>query len=577
MDPFPSALLCYEKMRLPLSPSLLLTRLRRDVAGNIAIMAAFAVIPLLAMIGGAIDTSRTYMAYTRLQQACDAGALAGRKAMSNVTRLTDAEKAKATEFFRFNFPAGTYSAEQINAVYDKGANGVVVGRASLSMPTTLMRMFGFGAIPVSTTCQAELNIPNTDVMFVLDVTGSMDLTPGGLPTSDETQSRIYGLKQAVKDFYAALGPGPASGAGRIRYGFVPYSSNVNVGRIVYGLSPSYIAGGSGTESVKYPSRSGEIRRRSCNGGTCDYVFWNPYVATLEVSQWVKTTGKIANPAYWTGSPYGWNDGAPASFAWDGCIREASTVQTIGATSSLDAPGTAYDLQIDLKPNSKATRWKPALTEALATGVYSYDRGTDTYRLYRGATCPREASALAQYVSDYNSTSKSSASFNAYVDSLDAGGQTYHDLGLMWGARFLSPDGIFSATNSDAVAPGGFQVSRHIVFMTDGKLQPTSYLPDAWGVNNLMDKVQADNAVAPPTASDDDVYQSHLRRTQIVCNEMKKRGFIIWIVGFGTEGLSQELKECATDPDHWSVATDTTALRRSFAKIAQTIGGLRLSS
>jgi hypothetical protein len=84
-------------------------------------------------------------------------------------------------------------------------------------------------------------------------------------------------------------------------------------------------------------------------------------------------------------------------------------------------------------------------------------------------------------------------------------------------------------------------------------------------------------VAPATASDDDVYQSHLRRTQIVCNEMKKRGFIIWIVGFGTEGLSQELKECATDPDHWSIATDTTALRRSFAKIAQTIGGLRLSS
>jgi len=563
-------------MRVPLSLSRTLPRLFRNVAGNVAIMAAFAVIPLLAMIGGAIDTSRTYMAYTRLQQACDAGALAGRKAMSNVTRLTDAEKAKATEFFRFNFPTGTYSAEQINAVYDKGANGVVVGRASLSMPTTLMRIFGFGAIPVSTTCQAELNIPNTDVMFVLDVTGSMDLTPSGQITNDDTQSRIYGLKQAVKDFYAALGPGPASGPGRIRYGFMPYSSNVNVGRIVYGLSPAYIAGGSGTEYVKYPSRSGEYVRRSCDYG-CDYVDWSPTVFTLDVSQWVRSTNRVANPAYWTGNPTGQNDGAPSSFAWDGCIREASTLQTIGASSSLDAPATAYDLQIDLKPNSKATRWKPALSEALATKMTYYDRTTRSWRLYRGAVCPQAASALAQYTSDYNSTTKTSTAFNAYVDTLDAGGQTYHDLGLMWGARFLSPTGIFSATNSDAVAPGGFQVSRHIVFMTDGKLQPTSYLADAWGINNLMDKVQADNAVAPATASDDDVYQSHLRRTQIVCNEMKKRGFIIWIVGFGTEGLSQELKECATDPDHWSIATDTTALRRSFAKIAQTIGGLRLSS
>lgn len=164
---------------MPFTLSRVLPRLLRNVAGNVAIMAVFALIPLLAMIGGAIDSSRTYMAFTRLQQACDAGALAGRKAMSNVTRLTDTEKAKASEFFRFNFPTGTYAAEQINAVYEKGADGVVVGRASLSMPTTLMRMFGFGSIPVSTTCQAELNIPNTDVMFVLDTTGSMSSTPSG--------------------------------------------------------------------------------------------------------------------------------------------------------------------------------------------------------------------------------------------------------------------------------------------------------------------------------------------------------------------------------------------------------------
>ena len=219
-------------------------RLRRlsgfatESRGNVAIMAAFVIIPLLAMIGGAVDAGRTYMAYTRLQQACDAGALAGRKAMTNVTRLTDSERSKANEFFTFNFPAGTYSATQISAVYDKGADGVVVGRASLTMPMTLMKIFGFEAIPLKANCQAELFIPNTDVMFVLDVTGSMAWKPDGTTTTDDTQRRIYGLKQAVKDFYTSLGPGPATGAGRIRYGFVPYNSNVNVGRILYGLNPS---------------------------------------------------------------------------------------------------------------------------------------------------------------------------------------------------------------------------------------------------------------------------------------------------------------------------------------------------
>ena len=561
---------------MPFILSRSLSRLLRDASGNVAIMAAFAVIPLLAMVGGAVDTSRTYMAYTRLQQACDAGALAGRKAMSNVTQLTDAEKEKAGEFFRFNFPAGTYSAEQVNAVYEKGANGVVVGRASLSMPTTLMRMFGFRSIPVSTTCQAELNIPNTDIMFVLDVTASMGETPAGGTANSSNPSKLDGLKQAVKDFYAALGPGAATGPGRIRYGFMPYSSNVNVGRKVYALSASYIAGGTGTAKIKYPSRVGEIRTGCYGRSNCEYVFWKPTVYTIDVSNFVQTSNRLSNPAFWSGTPYGWNDGAPSTFAWDGCIREATTVQNIDANSPLAVPALAYDLQIDLKPNSDATRWKPAMTEALAGNAYYYQSGTETYRLYRGAACPREAGELAQYTSDYVSSTKTSATFNAYVDSLTAGGQTYHDIGLMWGARFLSPTGIYSATNADAVAPGGYQVSRHIVFMTDGELKPTSNLPDAWGVNSVMNNVQATNAVAPPSADDTDVYQSHLRRTQIICNEMKKKNFTIWIVGFGT-GLSNELKACASDSNHWAIASDTATLRKTFAKIAQTIGGLRLTS
>ncbi|MEH3104634.1 MAG: TadE/TadG family protein [Sphingomonas phyllosphaerae] len=553
-----------------------LPHLLRDVAGNVAIMAAFAVIPLLAMIGGAIDASRTYMAATRLQQACDAGALAGRKAMANVTTLTDAEKAKASEFFRFNFPAGTYSAEKVTAVFDKGANGVVVGRASLSMPTTLMRMFGFGAIPVSTTCKAELHIPNTDIMFVLDVTGSMSANPAGGAATSQNPSKMDGLKQAVKDFYAALGPGPSTGAGRIRYGFVPYSSNVNVGRVLYALNPAYIAGGSGDENVNYPSRRGKAVAKTCadrSNSNCFDVDWSWANLSVNVRPWVQASGKVANPAYMQSNPKDPDDYAPSSFAWDGCIREASTVQNITSTSSLEPPSGAYDLQIDLKPNSAATRWKPALSQLQ---YQQYPWPNDKLQTI-GYSCPKEAGPLRQYTSDYNATSKSSPSLNTYVNALQPTGQTYHDIGLIWGARLLAPDGIYGATNADSVAPGGYQVSRHIVFMTDGQLDTDAKLADAWGVNALMDKVQADNAVAPASAGEDRIYASHLRRTQIICNEMKKRGFIIWIVGFGNQGLSQELKECATDPDHWSIATDTAALRQSFAKIAQTIGGLRLSS
>lgn len=539
----------YSLIRLTLS----LARSRR---GNVAMLTAFSVIPLLAMVGGAVDASRTYMAYTRLQQACDSGALAGRRAMANVNTFSSGEQAKANEFFDFNFPAQTYGALNISRTFARGAVGVVTGQASLSMPATLMKMFGYTTIPLRVTCEATLNIPNTDVMFVLDVTGSMAWTPSGATTSNDTLTRLYGLKQAVKDFYSALGPGAASGPGRVRYGFMPYNSNVNVGRVVYALDPSYIAGGTGNESWSYPSRTGTATR----GGVAWTWVQNRSVA---LSPWVTGTGDVANPAYWPGGSYSDNGDAPSRFSWDGCILEAKTVATITATTPLSVPVGADDLQIDLKPTALASKWKPALRPLLYRSSSTRISGDD---------CPQEARPLAIYANDYNSSTKRSAAFDAYVDSLTEDGGTYHDVGLMWGARFLSPFGIFSATNSDTVAPGGYQVSRHIVFMTDGALDTSDYWPDAWGVN------QINGQIAPASAGKPRMDESHLRRTQIICNEMKGRGFTIWIIGFGSNGgLSPELKACATDDDHWSQASDTTALRATFAKIAQTIGGLRLSS
>ena len=59
-----------------------MTSLWRDQAGNTMVMTAAAILPLLAMIGGAVDASRIYLVQSRLQSACDAGALASRRAMA---------------------------------------------------------------------------------------------------------------------------------------------------------------------------------------------------------------------------------------------------------------------------------------------------------------------------------------------------------------------------------------------------------------------------------------------------------------------------------------------------------------
>jgi Flp pilus assembly protein TadG len=84
-----------------------LCRLRRDRKANTLALAAAALIPLVAMIGSAVDVSRAYMAKSRLQSACDAASLAARRVMK-LDDLDDEVIATGKEFFDFNFPNGKF-------------------------------------------------------------------------------------------------------------------------------------------------------------------------------------------------------------------------------------------------------------------------------------------------------------------------------------------------------------------------------------------------------------------------------------------------------------------------------------
>ena len=57
--------------------SKLMRRLRTETAGNVMYLTAGMLLPILATIGAGVDLGQAYMAQSRLQQACDAGVLAG--------------------------------------------------------------------------------------------------------------------------------------------------------------------------------------------------------------------------------------------------------------------------------------------------------------------------------------------------------------------------------------------------------------------------------------------------------------------------------------------------------------------
>ena len=76
------------------------------------------------MIGSGVDMSRAYMAKTRLQSACDAGALAARRVMTNDT-LTQAVIDEGRRFFNFNFNQGLYQTAAFTPTVTRPSAGTI--------------------------------------------------------------------------------------------------------------------------------------------------------------------------------------------------------------------------------------------------------------------------------------------------------------------------------------------------------------------------------------------------------------------------------------------------------------------
>ena len=293
-----------------------LTRLRRDTAGNTVIIMAVAWIPLTAFAGCAVDGARLYVIKSRLQQACDAGVLAGRKVMTDAstsnTTLDATATAQANAFFNNNFKAGWFATRNVTFTPTKTSDAQVSGTATATVPMAIMHYFGMGPQVLSVSCQAKYDIADTDIIFVLDTTGSMACLPsdsdstcnsyvGSAGTTSYTRptdsaggnnsmpgyagttayyvpeksgSRISALRAAVLSFYDTMKANTDSST-HIRYGFVTYTSTVNAGKAIVSVSPTYMVGGAGngTTDWNYQTRvkTGDTQTGSSSTSTVNSV------------------------------------------------------------------------------------------------------------------------------------------------------------------------------------------------------------------------------------------------------------------------------------------------------------------
>ena len=578
-----------------------LTRLRRDKSGNTLAIAAAAMIPLIGIIGSGVDISRLYIVKTRLQHACDAGALAGRKAMGSGqwSQNNFAARDAAEKFFKANIAPSAYGAQDITSTFTE-SGGKVTGNASAVVPMSLMRIFGFAQDKMEVTCDAEMRLPNTDIMFVLDVTGSMnDKIPG------EYTRKIDSLKDSVKCFYeivarrdtsAICATGvPTGGINsdvQIRFGFVPYNTNVNVGRL---LPASFF-----NDTHKYQTRKSnsgaatwgpwyETDWESCGQGNSDTVQNEEIDRGWWFGTWCKYNRREMSGAtekftydQFSVDVSGFKTGDRRSAQvtidgnytrtvnWPGCIEER---QTVRSGNYWPIPDDAYDLQIDLPPTSDATRWAPALPSLIYTRGATNPTRSQDFKSYRISDteqqygqpsdyCPTESKKLQEW--------PTAAEFEGYVNSLTPNGNTYHDIGLLWGARLLSAGGIFKSENE--LTPKGGEIDRHLIFMTDGDTVANNYDYTAYGIGWYDQR----------TTKGNDYNNQVNKRFEALCNEVKNmtpNGITLWVVSFGggtNQSTENRLKKCATGDSYYFEAKDSAALQQTFKQIADDISQLRLT-
>lgn len=470
------------------------------------ILSAAFMIPLLALIGSSIDIGRGYVARSRMQQACDAASLAGRWAFSQ-GQTSSSATSEALKFFNFNFKQGAFGTDPFTptVTVTGSTTKVVQVSAATTLRQGVMGIFGFQPMRVAATCTAEQDFVNTDIVLVLDTTGSM----ADKATSADTQTKIQALRSAVLALYDQLAPiqNQLAAAGmRLRFSVVPYSSTVNVGKLIYGVNSAYIRNPASYSQAYCASTD---RNGNCTG-------------------YSSRSASVTHDANWF------------SNSWGGCIEERQTTSTIVSTTST-IPASAYDLDIDRIPDSDPTRWAP------------YDPSAETAN--NQTSCP----VAGKRLQTWNRTD-----LNSYLNSLNPDGGTYHDIGMLWGARMISNGGIF-ADSSDTY--NGMPTNKFIIFMTDGLLDTGPYIYSAYGAE------WADKRVTGGDLATQDA--RHQQRFNLMCKAVKNRGVSIWVVAFA-QTLDTNLTNCASNAGQASTSANSADLINKFTEIGKNIGAMRLT-
>jgi Flp pilus assembly protein TadG len=532
----------------------LLRRFHRDRSGNVAMLFSLLLIPLVALIGLAVDFGHVYKVTSHTQAALDAAALAaGRAAQLNPTNTVAQASAAATAYFNQAKPTDVVSSTLQFSPNSSNTQFTVTATSWVKTPflSVLNSLFhrnvdagapigcstnGFGCVVTTATATSALcpsvactstgtqgATKDVEVALMLDITGSM-CTPC---------TKIQAVQSSAKDLIDILAPDSQTGA-YVRVALAPFAEAVNVGKtlapLVRGTVTSNTQNGSGSNApedftttsvlndvTKQPTKKWIKYKKASGSGNNTWLISSKCV-----------TERIGNDAY--------TDAAPAG------------------TSTYVGKGYFGASQSSSSPQQDDT--------SCAVANYTDD----------------ETNSIQPLTTD-------STMLKRRIDKLTTGGSTAGHLGTAWAWYLLSPNwngvlqqafpasyaaGSYSSTVDPRTPPNQAKVGtlrKVAVLMTDGDYNI-----------NYCKGVEAKNSDQSPDINCNSENGKSLAQATSLCSGMKNAKIEVFTIGFQVSSASKTfLTNCATAADHFYDATTEAALQMAYRDIALKIATLRLTN
>lgn len=567
---------------------------RRNDSGNIAILFAVALVPILASVGAAVDYTRANTARSSMQAALDSTALMLSRDLSQGTISPSDVSAKATSYFTALYTNKDAKNVTVTATYtptsSTGSNVQLTGTGTIV--TNFMRIAGFPTMSFNTGSTTAWGNAKMRVALALDNTGSM-ASDGKLTA---LQNAVAGSGGLI-DQLSAL----AKTQGDVYISVIPFAKDVNVGASNYNQSwidwtdwqnPPTIQPNNGSYQAVIPnSKFPQTEWDQVGpGSACPFTSSNNFPnfsCVTTPTNGSASTSTIPSIGTYTGYICPGYDSASHSY-YNGCwtSTKTTTIATYCTGSSCSCSGanstctcTGSRGSTTCTQNTYTKTWVANATSTWTGCVTDRTQPNDATVVSPAASDVTTLFPANQYMensTNYCSTSSSTqleqviplsynwSSLKTAINAMDATGGTNQAVGLAWGVQSLIPGGVLNAPAEDV----NTTYNRVIILLSDGL-----NTEDRW----------PDNGNGSTQASGNPIDA----RQALLCTNLKNAKdsqgntmYTIYTIQVNTskpaDATSTVLQNCASSSDKFFMLTSSSQIVTTFNAIGTALSKLRVA-